>query len=127
MNNILLKIENLKASIENKQILKNLNLEISENETHVIMGPNGCGKSSLFRIISGLWTLYTGTIQRPKIEDFFYIPQKPYLPIGTLRDQIIYPDTLGDMKRKGLNDSDLIHILGIVSLQHIAARDGGNY
>ena len=53
MNNILLKIENLKASIENKQILKNLNLEISENETHVIMGPNGCGKSTLSKILAG--------------------------------------------------------------------------
>jgi ABC-type uncharacterized transport system fused permease/ATPase subunit len=108
-------------------IVPSLSLKLKPGMNLLITGPNGCGKSSLFRIISGLWTLYTGTIQRPKIEDFFYIPQKPYLPIGTLRDQIIYPDTLGDMRRKGLNDSDLIHILGIVSLQHIAARDGGNY
>ena len=53
MNNTLLKIENLKASIENKQILKNLNLQISENEIHVIMGPNGCGKSTLSKILAG--------------------------------------------------------------------------
>ena len=53
MNNILLKIENLKASIENKQILKNLNLKISANEIHVIMGPNGCGKSTLSKILAG--------------------------------------------------------------------------
>jgi Fe-S cluster assembly ATP-binding protein len=53
MNNILLKIENLKASIENKQILKNLDLKISANEIHVIMGPNGCGKSTLSKILAG--------------------------------------------------------------------------
>lgn len=106
-------------------IVPSLSLKLKPGMNLLITGPNGCGKSSLFRIISGLWTLYTGTIYRPKIEDFFYIPQKPYLPIGTLRDQIIYPDTLGDMRRKGYSDDNLIHILSIVSLQYIAARDGG--
>jgi ATP-binding cassette subfamily D (ALD) protein 2 len=106
-------------------IVPSLSLKLKPGMNLLITGPNGCGKSSLFRIISGLWTLYSGTIHRPKIEDFFYIPQKPYLPIGTLRDQIIYPDTLSDMVVKGLNDDDIIHILGIVSLQYLAGRDGG--
>jgi Fe-S cluster assembly ATP-binding protein len=53
MKKILLKIENVEASIENKKILKKLNLEIKENEIHVIMGPNGCGKSTLSKIIAG--------------------------------------------------------------------------
>lgn len=53
MNNILLKIEELDVSIENKQILKNFNLEVKENEIHVIMGPNGCGKSTLSKVLAG--------------------------------------------------------------------------
>ena len=53
MNNLLLKIENLEASINNKKILKKFNLEIRENEIHVIMGPNGSGKSTLSKILAG--------------------------------------------------------------------------
>lgn len=53
MKTKVLTIQNLEASINNKQIIKNLNLEINSNEIHVIMGPNGCGKSTLSKIISG--------------------------------------------------------------------------
>jgi Fe-S cluster assembly ATP-binding protein len=53
MNNLILNIENLEASIDTKKIIKNLNLKINENEIHVIMGPNGSGKSTLSKIIAG--------------------------------------------------------------------------
>jgi len=53
MNKIVLKVENLKASIDNNPIIKNLNLEVKENEVHVIMGPNGSGKSTLSKILAG--------------------------------------------------------------------------
>lgn len=53
MKNIILKIENLEASIDNKQIIKKLNLEIKEGEIHVIMGPNGSGKSTFSKILAG--------------------------------------------------------------------------
>jgi len=53
MNNNILEISNLEASINNKTILKNFNLTINKNEIHVIMGPNGCGKSTLSKIITG--------------------------------------------------------------------------
>ena len=53
MKKTILNIQNLEASIENKQIIKKLNLTVNENEIHVIMGPNGSGKSTLSKVITG--------------------------------------------------------------------------
>jgi Fe-S cluster assembly ATP-binding protein len=65
MNEILLKLENLEAAIENKQIIKKFDLEIKKNEIHVIMGPNGSGKSTLSKILAGhpAYTVTNGNIE----------------------------------------------------------------
>mmetsp|Transcript_29341 Transcript_29341/g.41176 ORF Transcript_29341/g.41176 Transcript_29341/m.41176 type:complete len:114 (+) Transcript_29341:137-478(+) len=75
------------------QLVKHMNIKIEAGTNVVISGPNGCGKSSLFRMLGGLWPVFQGTLKRPNRENLFYIPQRPYLPYGTLLDQIIYPQS----------------------------------
>jgi len=106
-------------------LIKALNFEVHSGQHLLIVGPNGCGKSSLFRILGGLWPVYGGIVQKPKMDQIFYIPQRPYLSLGTLRDQIIYPHNQKTMKERGYTDEKLLEILDIVHVSSIVSREGG--
>ncbi len=73
----------------NKTIIKNLNLSIDNNQSLLVVGPSGCGKTSLLRMISGLWEPDQGVIKKPKIGELLFIPQKPYMLLGSLREQFL--------------------------------------
>lgn len=119
-------VDNISVVTPNGEtIVHLLSLKIEHGMNLLITGPNGCGKSSLFRILSGLWPLNSGIIRRPKLKDMFYVPQRPYLTIGTLRDQIIYPNRFEDMIQKGITDSDLMNVMEIVNLTNVVVREGG--
>lgn len=122
-----IKFENVPIISPNGDILiEGINFEVSKGMNLFITGPNGCGKSSLFRIMGSLWPLFGGTVHRPKEESIFYIPQRPYLPAGTLRDQIIYPHNKLQMRKKRVTDSKLKQLLETVQLESYAEKNNGN-
>ncbi|WP_338771046.1 ABC transporter ATP-binding protein/permease [Massilia sp. METH4] len=101
-------------------LIKELNLVLKPGDALLITGESGCGKSSLLRAIAGLWHTGSGVIHHPPIEQFFFLPQQPYLQPGTLRSQLIYPSAECD-----LDDDALLEILDQVHLPRLAERVGG--
>eukprot|EP00842_Homolaphlyctis_polyrhiza_P004052 jgi/Hompol1/4648/HPOL_003791-RA len=108
-------------------LVEDLSVEITDGNHLMITGPNGSGKTSILRVLAGLWPHFAGKIQRPapSLSSIMYIPQRPYLAIGTLRDQIIYPHSRDEMDAAGKTDEDLCDILKMVYLDYIPAREGG--
>jgi vitamin B12/bleomycin/antimicrobial peptide transport system ATP-binding/permease protein len=101
-------------------LIKDLSLKLAPGQGLLVRGPSGCGKSSLLRAIVGLWDAGTGTILRPPLDRMLFLPQKPYMVLGTLRDQLLYPNL--DLK---VDDLQLQQVLIQVNLPDLAQRHNG--
>ncbi|XP_073719702.1 ATP-binding cassette sub-family D member 3a isoform X3 [Misgurnus anguillicaudatus] len=124
MDNII-KFEHTPLATPNGDILiRDLSFEVKSGANVLVCGPNGCGKSSLFRVLGELWPLFGGSLTKPERGKLFYVPQRPYMTLGSLRDQVIYPDTHEDQKKKGISDQVLKEYLDNVQLGHILGREG---
>lgn len=111
-----------------EELIDNLSFQVRNGEHLLITGPNGAGKSAVARIVAGLWPTYRGITSRPRAtgqDGIMFLPQRPYLTVGTLRDQVIYPHTEMDMQEAGRKDSQLQTILELCRLGYIPEREGG--
>lgn len=101
-------------------IVENLSLAVQPGEGLLIVGPSGRGKSSMLRAIAGLWNAGTGRLVRPPLKEVLFLPQRPYIILGTLREQLLYPKT-----NRQLTDAELEEVLQQVNLQNLLSRVEG--
>ncbi|CAG8546815.1 9529_t:CDS:2 [Paraglomus brasilianum] len=105
-----------------KTLLTDLRFTIEQNKNVIILGPNGSGKTSLLRTMSGLWPAYEGAVNLPhatvRQKVIVYLPQTPYLAYGSLRDQITYP-VVNSFGSSSITDETIRKILSKVGLLHI--------
>merc|ERR1712000_483280 len=111
-----------------EELVDSLSIIVHSGEHLLISGPNGVGKSAVARIVAGLWPVYRGLVSRPRsvgTDGIMFLPQRPYLSVGTLRDQVIYPDGEIEMRDRGRRDIELKRILEEARLGYLPDREGG--
>ncbi|VEN44281.1 unnamed protein product [Callosobruchus maculatus] len=124
--NNLIKFDRVPLITPNGDVLiPELTFEIKSGMNVLVCGPNGAGKSSLFRILGELWPLFGGELTKPPRGKLFYIPQRPYMTLGSLRDQLTYPHSGSEAIRRGASDDKLKEYLRRVQLEYILDREGG--
>jgi vitamin B12/bleomycin/antimicrobial peptide transport system ATP-binding/permease protein len=102
---------------DGQPLIANVNLSLFRGDTVLLGGSSGSGKSTLLRAIAGIWPFGSGEIVGPADTRLLFLPQKPYLPIGTLREVVSY-----SMRAGGVDDASLREALVAVGLSNLAGR-----
>ena len=103
-----------------RTLLTHMNCTIHQGEKVIIKGPSGKGKSTLLRTLAGFWPYAKGQMVLPKKEETMFIPQKPYMPMGTLLEAAAYPDS--DVSRETLEN--LLDQCGLSHLKDMLDTEG---
>jgi putative ATP-binding cassette transporter len=113
-----LTIEDLALELpQGKTLLAPTTLKLERGRHALVTGPSGSGKSTLFRALAGIWPYWRGRIRLPKGARTLFLPQKPYLPIGKLKDAVAYPGEASDH-----GSDEIAEALRAVGLEALAAE-----
>jgi putative ATP-binding cassette transporter len=110
----------LRTLDDQRWVVNNLSASVKPGSGLVVMGPSGCGKSTLLRAIAGLTRAGAGTIVRPGLKHMMFLPQRPYMVLGSLRNQLLYP-----FHDRFHFDEELLEILESVNLPRLVDQVGG--
>ena len=108
-----IRFENLNKYYGKNHVLKDINLEIEKGQLVTLLGPSGCGKSTLLRAMAGIWPFGHGTVKVPESSRILFLPQRPYLPLGSLRRALYYPQEVPEQDE---NLADIMKKAGIEKL-----------
>jgi putative ATP-binding cassette transporter len=101
----------------NRMLIHDLSVEVDNHQRLLVVGPSGCCKTSFLRLVSGLWAPAAGHVERPGEGELLFIPQKPYMLLGSLREQLCYPQ-----QPERFSDDQLRHVLEQVRLSELVSR-----
>jgi putative ATP-binding cassette transporter len=117
-----LQLESLSLALPQGQpLLAATTLTLKRGESVLVTGPSGAGKSTLFRAIAGIWPYWKGQIALPKGATLLFLPQRPYLPIGTLKYAACYPAAASDIADELVRDA--LAAVGLGAIAADLARD----
>ena len=100
-----------------KPIVRAEALDLAGGRSTLVVGPSGSGKSTLFRALSGIWPYGEGKVSKPQGATMLLLPQRPYLPQGSLRAALAYPSEVD-----AFSDAQLRDALTKVKLAHLADK-----
>lgn len=107
-------VSNMQINLpDGKPLLENISFTLHPGHNVLIKGVSGSGKSTLLRAISGIWPFVDGKIFLPERDNLMFIPQKPYLPLGTLRAALNYPGN------KPIDDTELIYLMDLCQIGYL--------
>lgn len=98
-----------------RMLMERVDLVLAPGESTLVTGPSGSGKSTLFRAFAGIWPFGDGSVRWPSQARILFLPQRPYLPIGTLRQVLSYPASPGTFDDAAL--ADAVERCGLVQLR----------